>query len=66
MLQALAAVAVVGIAAAFSARRHDHGQPVRVIEIVSYALIMLIGLRLVWVKGRAFLRLLRGREHCAP
>src|SRR5262249_38368551 len=33
------------------------------IEIVSYALIILIGLRLLWVKGRAFLRLLRGEAH---
>jgi nickel/cobalt exporter len=43
------------------------GDTVRVIEIVSYALIVLIGLRLLWVKGRAFLRLLRGekREHHA-
>jgi nickel/cobalt exporter len=35
------------------------GDTVRVIEIVSYALIILIGLRLFWVKGRAFLNLLR-------
>jgi nickel/cobalt exporter len=40
------------------------GQTVRVIEMVSYALIVLIGLRLLWVKGRAFLRLLRPQhEH---
>ena len=38
------------------------GNTVRVIEIVSYALIVLIGLRLLWVKGRAFLRLLRGER----
>jgi nickel/cobalt exporter len=36
------------------------GDTIRVIEIVSYALIMLIGLRLLWVKGRAFLGLLLG------
>jgi ABC-type nickel/cobalt efflux system permease component RcnA len=35
---------------------------VRVIEIVSYTLIILIGLRLLWVKGRAFLRALVRRE----
>jgi ABC-type nickel/cobalt efflux system permease component RcnA len=35
------------------------GNTVRVIEIVSYTLILLIGLRLLWVKGRAFLRALR-------
>jgi nickel/cobalt exporter len=39
------------------------GTTVRVIEIVSYALIVLIGLRLLWVKGGALLRLLRGTTH---
>ena len=39
------------------------GNTVRVIEIVSYALIIMIGLRLLWVKGRAFLNLLRPAEH---
>jgi nickel/cobalt transporter (NicO) family protein len=34
------------------------GDTVRVIEIVSYALIVLVGLRLVWVKGRGFIRAL--------
>ncbi len=64
MLQAFTAVAVVGIAAALlGATAKTMGNTVRVIEIVSYALIMLIGLRLLWVKGRAFLRLLRGRQH---
>ena len=42
------------------------GNTVRVIEIVSYALIVLIGLRLLWVKGRAFLRLLRGGADAGP
>jgi nickel/cobalt exporter len=42
------------------------GDTVRVIEIVSYALIVLIGLRLLWVKGRAFLRLLRGGADAGP
>ena len=41
------------------------GNAVRVIEIVSYALIVLIGLRLLWVKGRAFVRLLARRSACA-
>jgi nickel/cobalt transporter (NicO) family protein len=35
------------------------GDTVRVIEMVSYALIVLIGLRLLWVKGGSFLQLLR-------
>jgi nickel/cobalt transporter (NicO) family protein len=63
ILQAFTAVAVVGIAAALlGATAKAMGNTVRVIEIVSYALIMLIGLRLLWVKGRAFLRLLRGEQ----
>jgi nickel/cobalt exporter len=61
MLQAFTAIAIVGIAAALlGATAKAMGNTVRVIEIVSYALIMLIGLRLLWVKGGAFLRLLRG------
>jgi nickel/cobalt exporter len=35
------------------------GMTVRVVEIVGYALIVLIGLRLLWVKGRALWALLR-------
>ena len=63
ILQAFTAVAVVGIAAALlGATAKAMGNTVRVIEIVSYALIMLIGLRLLWVKGRAFLRLLREEQ----
>src|SRR5262249_1224521 len=34
------------------------GRAVKVIEIVSYSLITVIGVRLLWVKGRAFLALL--------
>jgi ABC-type nickel/cobalt efflux system permease component RcnA len=33
---------------------------VNAIEIVSYSLIVLIGLRLLWVKGRAFIAALHG------
>ena len=63
MLQAFTAIAIVGIAAALlGATAKAMGETVRVIEIVSYALIVLIGLRLLWVKGRAFLRLLRGEK----
>jgi nickel/cobalt exporter len=64
VLQALTAIAIVGIAAVLlNATAHVMGQTVRVIEIVSYALIVLIGLRLLWVKGRAFLKLLRLPAH---
>jgi nickel/cobalt exporter len=65
ILQALTAIVIVGIAAVLlNATAHVMGQTVRVIEIVSYALIVLIGLRLLWVKGRAFLKMLRPqRDH---
>jgi nickel/cobalt transporter (NicO) family protein len=69
LLQAFTAIAIVGIAAALlGATAKAMGNTIRVIEIVSYALIMLIGLRLLWVKGRAFLRLLRGGKpaHSVP
>src|SRR6476619_6694387 len=60
LLQALVAVMVVGIAAALlSATATTMGRAVNVIEIVSYSLIILIGVRLLWVKGRAFLSLLQ-------
>ena len=32
----------------------------RVIELASYALIALVGARLIWVKGKGFLREARG------
>jgi nickel/cobalt transporter (NicO) family protein len=60
VLQALTAIAIVGIAAVLlGATARVMGSTVRVIEEVSYALIILIGLRLLWVKGGSFLRLLR-------
>jgi nickel/cobalt transporter (NicO) family protein len=64
ILQAFTAIAIVGIAAvALGATAHVMGNAVRVIEIISYALIIMIGLRLLWVKGRSFLTLLRGERH---
>ena len=64
ILQAFTAIAIVGIAAVLlGATAKAMGNTVRVIEIVSYALIILIGLRLLWVKGRAFLQLLRPHAH---
>ena len=60
LLQALVAVMVVGIAAALlSATATTMGRAVNIIEIVSYSLIILIGVRLLWVKGRAFVSLLQ-------
>ena len=62
IVQALTAIAIVGIAAVLlGATAKMMGDTVRVIEEVSYALIILIGLRLLWVKGRAFVSLLRQR-----
>jgi nickel/cobalt exporter len=56
LLQALVAVAIVGVAAALlNATAATMKRAVDVIEIVSYALIIIIGLRLLWVKGRAFI-----------
>ena len=64
ILQAFTAIAIVGIAAVLlGATAHVMGNAVRAIEIVSYGLIVLIGLRLLWVKGRAFWHLLRPRAH---
>lgn len=60
-MQALVAVLIVGIAAVLlGATAGTMSEAVRWIEIVSYALIALIGLRLIYVKGRAFLAALRG------
>jgi nickel/cobalt exporter len=56
LLQAVVAVAFVGIAAwVFNASMATMCTSERYIEIVSYALIALIGLRLAWVKGRALI-----------
>jgi nickel/cobalt exporter len=60
ILQAFTAIVIVGIAAVLlGATAKAMGNTVRVIEIVSYALIIMIGLRLLWVKGRVFLQLLQ-------
>jgi nickel/cobalt exporter len=60
LLQALVAVALVGIAAALlNATAATMKRAVDLIEIVSYSLIILIGLRLLWVKGLAFIATLR-------
>jgi len=63
LLQALVAVAVVGIASVLlSATAPTMQSAVVVIEIVSYAFIIAIGVRLLRVKGVAFLNAWRGRE----
>src|SRR6516165_6197190 len=55
LLQAFVAVAAVLLGATAKMM----GDTVRVIETASYALIMAVGARLLWVKGRAFLAALR-------
>ena len=57
LLQAITAIVIVGVAAVLiGATAKMMGDTVRVIEIVSYTLIVLLGARLFWVKGRGFLR----------
>jgi nickel/cobalt transporter (NicO) family protein len=61
LLQAFVAVAVVGIAAVLlNATAGQMCSAERVIELASYALIALVGARLIWVKGKGFLREARG------
>jgi len=60
VLQSLSAIAIVAVAAVLlNATAKAMNTTVRVVEMVGYGLIVLIGLRLLWVKGRALLRLLR-------
>jgi nickel/cobalt transporter (NicO) family protein len=60
LLQAIVAVAVVAVAAvALNATAKSMNEAVRWIEVVSYALIALVGARLVWVKGRGLFNALR-------
>jgi nickel/cobalt exporter len=66
LLQALVAVVFVAIAAVLlNVTAPAMKSAVDVIEIVSYALIVLIGLRLVWVKGRGLLAMARALRHPA-
>ena len=62
-LQALTAIALVGIAAiALGATAQAMNATVRVIELGSYALIVTFGLYLTWQKGRALVAAWRGQE----
>src|SRR6202035_4217133 len=55
IMQAMVAVTVVGIAAVLlHASASTMNSAVNWIETASYALIILVGARLLWVKGRAF------------
>jgi nickel/cobalt transporter (NicO) family protein len=65
LIQALIAIMIVGIAAALiGATAKMMGDTVRVIETVSYLLIMALGARLLWVKAKGFAAALR--ETLAP
>ncbi|WP_316160611.1 nickel/cobalt transporter [Bradyrhizobium sp. SZCCHNRI20481] len=57
LMQALVAVVIVGIGAVvLNATAATMCSAEKVVEIASYGLIALLGARLVWVKGAAFLR----------
>jgi nickel/cobalt transporter (NicO) family protein len=70
VLQAATAIAIVAVAAVIlGATAKVMGDTVKTIEIVSYSLIVLLGLRLFWVKGGGFLRALnamRSPKELAP
>jgi nickel/cobalt exporter len=60
LMQAFVAIAIVGVAAVLlhvSAAKMNSA--VNWIETLSYVLIIVVGLRLLWVKGRAFVAALR-------
>jgi nickel/cobalt transporter (NicO) family protein len=62
LLQALVAILLVSIASILlGATARMMGDAVRYIEIVAYSLIIVIGLHLLWRKGRAFAAALRGK-----
>jgi ABC-type nickel/cobalt efflux system permease component RcnA len=64
MVQALVAVGIVGIGAALlGATRSTMCTADWVIEIASYSLIIAVGARLLWIKGRGFLVTLRLLRH---
>ncbi len=67
-IQAVVAIIIVAIAAALlGATAKAIGLTVRLVEITSYALVILIGLRLLYVKGRGFLAACRKLSwHAAP
>jgi nickel/cobalt transporter (NicO) family protein len=70
LVQAFVAIAVVGIAAVLlGATSRTMCSTDRVIEIASYGLIITVGVRLLWVKGRGFfatVRTLRAAPLPAP
>ena len=66
LLQALVAVAIVGVFAwLLSATAKTMCSAEKAIEIVSYALIAAFGARLVWTKGAGFMRALQAKPEPA-
>jgi nickel/cobalt transporter (NicO) family protein len=56
LVQSLTAILIVGVAAVLlGGTAKMMGQAVRVIEIASYGLIVVLGARLLWVKGLGFM-----------
>jgi len=67
LLQALTAIVLVAVAALLiGATAKMMGDTVRAIEVASYALIVLLGARLFWVKGRGFLHALHAMRSGSP
>lgn len=63
LMQSLVAILIVGISAwILNATAKTMCKAEGAIEIASYGLIALFGLRLVWVKGRTFLRALQATQ----
>jgi len=60
LMQAIVAIAIVGVAAVLlHATASTMNSAVNWIETLSYTLIIVVGLRLLWVKGGAFIAALR-------
>lgn len=63
LMQSLVAILIVGISAwILNATARTMCKAEGAIEIASYALIALFGLRLVWIKGRTFIRALQATQ----
>ncbi len=67
LVQALTAIALVGLLAAIlGTTARTMRQVVNIVELVGYGLIVVIGLRLLWQKGRAFLVRFRAWRQAQP
>ncbi len=67
ILQAIVAVAIVGVAAVLlGATRRTMDGTIYWIEVFSYGLIALLGARLLWVKGRALIKAWHAYREAKP